>query len=65
MTLAKHIIHALVAVIRKELTIQKPTAEQMTTSERHETRQQRIFKTGMNGFAMIFVIIVVMSVLVL
>ena len=68
MTLAKHILHALVAAIRKELTIQKPTPEQVMAARpevRQETRQERIFGNGIRGFAMIGIISLVMAILVL
>ena len=65
MKFAKYLFAMLVAQIRKELTIQKPTAEQMTAFERQETRQGRILKTGLNGFAMIGLITLGMAVLIL
>ena len=67
MTLTKHILHALVAAIRKELTIQKSTPEQVKAARpevSQETRQERILSTGLNGFAMIGLIAVVMAFLV-
>lgn len=48
--------------IKAELTIQKPTIEQMRPEERHENR---ILKNGMNGFAMIILICAVCAVFVL
>jgi hypothetical protein len=65
MTLAKHILHAVVAAIRKELTIQKPEPAAVQRQEvRQETSEDRILKRGLGGFAMIGIISLVMAILV-
>lgn len=64
----KTILTWLWTQISKELTIQQPDptvlARMQPIQPKQETRQDRIFKTGMNGFAMILLICVGVAVLV-
>lgn len=68
MKFAKYLFVAIIAAIKKEMTFQKPEPVAMRKCNcncQQETRQERIRKTGLNGFAMILLICVVMGVLVL
>lgn len=51
--------------IRSEMAIQKPAHAPSPVEPKTETRQDRIAKTGMNGFAMIVLVTVVVGILVL
>lgn len=51
--------------VRSEMTIQKPVYAPKPVEPKAETRQDRIAKTGMNGFAMIALVTVVVGILVL
>ena len=60
---SKDVIKWLYGKVREEMTIQKPSPVVMT-ARKEETRENRILKTGLNGFAMIGLICVVMAFLV-
>ena len=68
MKFAKYLFVAIIAAIKKEMTFQKPEPVAMRKCNcncQQETRQERIRKTGFNGFAMILLLIVGAAVLVL
>ena len=63
MTIAKYLFAMLVAAIRKELTIQS-VAPIQRQSAGQKIQENRILKNGLNGFAMIGLICLVMAILV-
>ncbi|MNQ58437.1 hypothetical protein D3C85_726430 [compost metagenome] len=70
MKFAKYLFIAIIAAIRKEMTIQKPTPEMVAMHKcscncQQETRQERIRKTGFSGIAMFLLICIGAAVLVL
>ncbi len=63
--IVKKLFAMLITQIRKELTIQKPTPEQVRAHmSRPETYNDRIFRKGMNGFAGLAVVAIVVGAMV-
>lgn len=65
MTIIKPAATWLLTQLRKELTIQKPPARLERQERRAETRQERIFSTGMSAFTGIVVTTIIMAILIL
>lgn len=66
---SKDVIKWVYGKVREELTIQKPknvpaSVRGVQFEVKPETREERIFKTGMNGIAMVAVVCVVMAFLI-
>jgi hypothetical protein len=61
MNIAKTAATWLLTQIRKELTIQKVPRK----SAREQIQENKILRTGLNGFAMLLLITVAMAVLIL
>lgn len=64
----KKVLKWIWSEFKREMVIQKPgpamLAHMQLIQPKQETRQDRIFKTGMNGFAMILLIAAVVAILV-